>query len=482
MQLEPSTQSTPHALTRQEFLIFFSTVFLPMFLAAVDRTILATATPSIVSDLGMLSLSSWIAIGYLLATVATIPIYGWLGDRFGRRNVLVFALGIFCVGSVVGALAQGMPQMILGRVIQGLGGGGLMSLSQALIAELIPPRERAKYQGYFASMFACASVGGPVIGGLVVSHYTWHWLFWANIPLAFIAVWRLIKLTPKIALPPPNKHIDKTGLLVFPLLCTSFLYWASVAGQSFPWLSVTSGYFIFAIILLSVIFYRNQQRHPAPILPKHLITNRAIYIPITTSMLFAACMFALVFFLPIYLQLGLKTNPAMSGLLLLPLTTGQIFGALCSGRIMAKTGIPKWIPVVGMSLSMCGFIALGSVAPQPWLVGFFGLVCGMGFGTVMPTTQLVIQSVGGRENLGSVTALASLSRNLGAAVGTALFGALIYTLLPGFSRNISIEVLLNSPQEPIVHTFQISFYVAAVIAGLAALNAARAPIVELATQ
>ncbi|WP_413691791.1 MFS transporter [Psychromonas sp. KJ10-2] len=228
------------ALTRQAFLIFFSAVFLPMFLAAVDQTILATATPSIVADLGQLHLSSWIAIGYLLATIATVPIYGWLGDRYGRRNVLVWALGIFCIGSVVGAVASDMPELIMGRVIQGLGGGGLMSLSQALIAELIPPRQRAKYQGYFASMFACASIGGPVIGGLVVTHYTWHWLFWANIPLAMIAAWRLLRLTPKPILEHRNKPIDWVGLLVFPLLCTVFLYWASVGGQDFQWLSLTS--------------------------------------------------------------------------------------------------------------------------------------------------------------------------------------------------------------------------------------------------
>ncbi|RBW47018.1 MFS transporter [Psychromonas sp. B3M02] len=467
------------ALTRQAFLIFFSAVFLPMFLAAVDQTILATATPSIVADLGQLHLSSWIAIGYLLATVATVPIYGWLGDRYGRRNVLVWALGIFCIGSVVGAVASDMTELIMGRVIQGLGGGGLMSLSQALIAELIPPRQRAKYQGYFASMFACASIGGPVIGGLVVTHYTWHWLFWANIPLAMIAAWRLLRLTPKPILEHRNKPIDWVGLLVFPLLCTVFLYWASVGGQDFQWLSLTSLVYWVVFVALGGIFYRNQCRHSTPFLPNHLLVDRAIYIPLLTSLLFAACMFALIFFLPIYLQLGLKTNAATSGLLLLPLTGGQIFGALCSGRIMSKTGVPKWIPVIGMSLSASGFIALGSLPPEPVLIGFLGMLCGIGFGTVMPTTQLVIQTVAGKSNVGTVTALASLSRNLGAATGTALFGVLLYALLPGFDHNTSIEALRSGSHEPVVNAFQTSFYVAAVVAVLAALNAARAPLITL---
>lgn len=469
-------------LTRQAFLVFFSAVFLPMFLAAVDQTILATATPSIVGDLGQLHLSSWIAIGYLLATVASVPIYGWLGDRYGRRNVLVWALGIFCIGSIVGGLAENMSHMIIGRIIQGLGGGGLMSLSQALIGELIPPRQRAKYQGYFASMFACASIGGPVIGGLVVTHYSWHWLFWANIPLAAIAAWRLMRLTSKVDLAHRHRPIDWVGLMTFPILCCLFLYWVSVAGQNFEWLSLSSAYYLVLILLLAVVFYRNQVRHSTPFLPNELLKNRAIYIPLITSMLFAACMFALIFFLPIYLQLGLKTNAATSGLLLLPLTVGQISGALISGRVMAKTGVPKYIPVVGMSLSTAGFIALGSIPPEPMLIAILGMFCGIGFGTVMPTTQLVIQTVAGKANIGSVTALASLSRNLGAAVGTALFGVLIYTLLPEFDHNTSIEMLRSGPQEPIINAFQTAFYVAAVITTLAALNAARAPLILLANE
>ncbi|MEL0629154.1 MDR family MFS transporter [Psychromonas aquatilis] len=469
-------------LTRSTFLVFFSAVFLPMFLAAVDQTILATATPSIVGDLGQLHLSSWIAIGYLLATAASVPIYGWLGDRYGRRNMLLWALGIFCIGSIIGAIASNMSELIMGRVIQGLGGGGLMSLSQALIAELIPPRQRAKYQGYFASMFACASIGGPVIGGFVVTHYTWHWLFWANIPLAMIAVWRLLCLTPSPTLEHRNKPIDWVGLAVFPTLCTVFLYWASVGGENFAWFSLTSALYLLVVTVLSIIFYQNQRRHKTPFLPNELLANRAIYIPLITSMMFAACMFALVFFLPIYLQLGLKTNAATSGLLLLPLTVGQISGALISGQIMLRTGIPKWIPVVGLSLSSCGFIALGTLPPEPTLVGALGLLCGLGFGTVMPTTQLVIQTIGGKANVGSVTALASLSRNLGAAVGTAFFGVLIYTLLPNFDHNTSIEVLQSGPQAPVIAAFQTSFYVAAVIAALGAMNAARAPLIHLANE
>lgn len=193
-------------------------------------------------------------------------------------------------------------------------------------------------------------------------------------------------------------------------------------------------------------------------------------------------MFALIFFLPIYLQLGLKSNAATSGLLLLPVTVGSILGALSSGRIMAKTGIPKWIPVVGMSLSTIGFIALGSFEPSPIIISVLGMLCGIGFGTVMPTTQLVIQTVAGKENVGSVTALASLSRNLGAAMGTALFGALIYSLLPSFDHHTSIEVLRSGAKEPIIAAFQTSFYVAACVAGLAAINAARAPLVSLGNE
>jgi MFS family permease len=182
---------TADAPRREDVLALFSAVMLPMFLAAVDQTLLATATPRIAQEFGDLADTSWIAVGYLLASATIVLVYGRLGDLKGRRNVLLAALGVFTLGSLACGLAQSLPQLLAARVLQGLGGGGLMTLSQALIGELVPPRERIRFQGYFALMFTCASIGGPVIGGFVVSHTSWRWLFFANLPLAAFAAWRL---------------------------------------------------------------------------------------------------------------------------------------------------------------------------------------------------------------------------------------------------------------------------------------------------
>ncbi|MGZ5720249.1 MAG: MFS transporter, partial [Burkholderiales bacterium] len=187
------SQAASRPVTRAEFLNLFFAVFLPMFMAAVDQTLLATATPAIAGSLGNLRDSSWIAVAYLLSSAVIVPMYGRLGDLRGKRTMLLVALGVFAVGSLACSLAQSMPQLVAARVLQGLGGGGLMTLSQALVGELVPPIERVRFQGYFALMFTTASIGGPVLGGLVVSNFSWRWLFVANLPLAAIAAWRLCR-------------------------------------------------------------------------------------------------------------------------------------------------------------------------------------------------------------------------------------------------------------------------------------------------
>lgn len=472
--LNSSSGSALQLVSKKDFLHIFSIVFLPMLLAAVDQTLLATATPSIVNELGGMHLASWIIIGYLLATAASVPIYGWLGDRFNRRNMLIVALIIFLLGSIISALAQSMLILVIGRIIQGLGGGGLMSLSQALIGEFVPPRQRARFQGYFASLFAVASIGGPVIGGFVVTYLSWQWLFWVNIPLVIFAVYRLISLTTTKSTSDKEK-IDWTGLILFPIMMSTLIYWLTAGGHGFAWLSLESVIVIGAFMLLTIAFIIQQKKVLHSFLPLKLLSKKEIYIPLTSTFLFAACLFALIFFLPIYLQIGFGANASTSGLLLLPLTIGTIIGAYTTGKIIAKTGVPKWIPVVGMSITTVAFLLLGILSPVPALIAGLGFFCGLGLGTVMPSTQLLIQAIAGKRNLGRIISMASLSRSLGASMGTALFGALIYALIPNFSRNSSIEFLLNSPREHIINAFQIGFLVAALIAFCCAINAARAP-------
>ncbi|WP_139182856.1 MFS transporter, partial [Vibrio cholerae] len=277
---------------RKTFLGIFFTVFLPMFLAAVDQTLLATATPAIVRDLGNLQLSSWIAIGYMLASAASVPVYGWLGDQYGRKPMLMIALSIFALGSVICAFAMNMPWLVAGRIVQGLGSGGLMSLSQALIGELVPPRERARFQGYFSSLFAVASIGGPVLGGVLVTYLSWQWLFWFNLPLVGIALYRLARFQFVQSSRKSEASIDVAGLILFPSMMTLIIYWLSAGGHYFPWFSVTSISLVSAFVLTSLLFIAQQKRVTASFLPLRLLARREIHIPLLSTFIFAACLFA----------------------------------------------------------------------------------------------------------------------------------------------------------------------------------------------
>jgi EmrB/QacA subfamily drug resistance transporter len=468
-------------VTREQFLNLFASVFLPMFMAAVDQTLLATATPAIAASLGGLRDTSWIAVAYLLASAVVVPVYGRLGDLRGRRNVLLGALGLFALGSLACGFAQSLPQLVAARVVQGLGGGGLMMLSQALIAELVSPRERARFQGYFAIVFTSASVGGPVLGGVVVSSLSWRWLFFANLPLAVFAAWRLLRLPAGEKHPHRSGLRDPVGMALFFAGMGSALFWLTSVGHHFPWRSGESVALAATAVAALAILARHQSRHPAPFLPVELVRERAIAFSVLTTALFAACMFAMVFFLPIYLQLGHHFSPTASGLLLLPLTAGMVTGSVSTGRFVARTGRPRGLPVIGMSLASVALAGLGIVPSNIAVVALLGFLTGLGFGTVMPVNQVVAQTVAGRARLGAVTAAISLARSVGAATGAALFGALIYALMP----DVDLRALVVSADDArelaqtLMRAFHRAFLGAAVVAALAAFSASRVPHVPL---
>jgi len=459
---------TAETVSRAEFLNLFAAVFLPMFMAAVDQTLLATATPAIAASLGGLRDTSWIAVGYLLASATIVPVYGRLGDRRGRREVLLVALGVFTLGSLACGLAQSLPQLVAARVLQGLGGGGLMTLSQALIGELVPPRERARFQGYFALMFTAASVTGPVVGGLVVSNASWRWLFIANLPLAAFAAWRLMRLPKGEQHAPAARGADLPGHLLFAVgvLCT--LFWLTSGGHRFAWGSAPSLALLATGAVGLGLLWRHERRHPAPFLPVELLHERTVLLSVVVVALFASCLFAVVFFLPVYLQLGHEMSAQGSGLLLLPLTAGMVVGSMSSSRILMRTGRPHWIPVTGLSVSSAALFALALIPVSQVLIGCLAFVAGIGFGCVMPTTQVTMQTVAGRQRLGVVTALMALARSTGGATGPALFGAVAFSLMPAAAHGRSVT-----------SAFHTAFLVFAVVAAAAAFIASRIPVLTL---
>jgi len=471
------TSAGPGAtVSRAEFLNLFAAVFLPMFMAAVDQTLLATATPAIAESLGGLRDSSWIAVGYLLASATIVPVYGRFGDLRGRRNVLLAALGVFTLGSLACGIAQSLPQLLAARVLQGLGGGGLMTLSQALIGELVPPRERMRFQGYFALVFTCASIGGPVLGGFVVSHTSWRWLFFANLPLAAFAAWRLSRL------PQGDRHVpaapgrDLPGHFLFAIGAVSTLFWLTSVGHRFAWNSVESvGLFALAAVTVSWLIW-HENRHRSPFLPVDLLRERTIALSTLRTAMFASCLFAIVFFLPIYLQLGHHVSAQASGFLLLPVTTGMVTAAMLASRLLGRTGEAHWIPVGGMSITATALLLLAILPSTLTLVITLGFFTGLGLGAVMPVNQIVVQTVAGRQRLGAVMSLIGLARATGGAAGAALFGAVVFAMIPDVDRQ---ALTAAADVAPIVAAFHRAFLFAAAVAALAALTASRIPKIRL---
>ncbi|HTP62064.1 MAG TPA: MFS transporter [Burkholderiales bacterium] len=465
------------AVSVRDFLHIFSAVMLPMFLASVDQTLLATATPAIAAELGGLSDTSWIAVGYLLAATVMGPLYGRLGDRYGRREMLMLAVGAFAAGSVACALAPSMGALVAARAVQGLGGGGLMVMAQALIGELVPPRQRGRFQGYFASVFTLASVSGPVIGGFVVTHASWRWLFWVNVPLCAFAGWRLSRIARPAAAERGAPIEDLLGVAWFAAATTSTLLWVSFGGHRFDWLSLAGLALGLGSALLWAGLLGRERRLAVPFLPVELLREPAIRLISATVACFTACMFSLIFFLPIYLQLGHRVSAADAGVLLLPLTFGLVTGSTTTGRIVSRTGRIRKLPAIGLSWSACMLLLLGLLPPSTTAVGLLGFGIGLGFGTVMPCAQLVVQTVAGRARLGAAAATVSLARSLGSATGTALFGSVVFALLQGL--NLGSALHGTSDATLVIHAFHACFLGAACIAATGAWIASRMPAVKL---
>jgi EmrB/QacA subfamily drug resistance transporter len=484
----PDTAAPAAAPAQASFGALFAAVMLPMFLAAVDQTLLATATPRIAQDLGGLADSSWIAVGYLLAATVTAPLYGRMGDRMGRRNVLLVALAVFVAGSLACAVARSMWGLVGARVLQGLGGGGLMVLSQALIGELVSPAERPRYQGYFAAVFTVSSVGGPVVGGFVVNHFDWRWLFLANLPLGLFAAWRVLQLPPPQRSAQRDAPYDPVGLVLFALCACSVLLWLSLAGHRFPVWSPESGGLACTAALSGALLARQQRRHPFPFLPLDVLRVRGVGWICLSIVGFAGTMFALVFLLPIYLQVAQNATAAGAGLQLLPLTIGMVVGSTVNARVSRRTHRSGMLPPWGLAAASLALATLAVLPPTAFGIAAASAVCGLGFGTVMPSAQIATQILAGRERLGASAALLSLTRSTGAAVGTAAFGGLAFALLDGQARDGGGAgagaggVLAGLSAAQVTHAFHLVFGVLAAYAALAAVAASRAPRMDLAAR
>lgn len=421
-----SLQPAPFLLTKRRIWIIFSALIAGMLLSSLDQTIVSTAMPTIVGDLGGVENQVWITTAYLLATTIVMPIYGKFGDVLGRRRLFLGAIAIFTLASIACAFAPSFWTFVVFRAIQGLGGGGLMILSQAIIADIVPANERGKYLGPLGGIFGLSAVGGPLLGGFFVDHLTWRWAFYINIPVGIAAF--VIAL---LALTLPNKRaerrIDVLGILFLSAATTCVIFFTDFGGDTqHGWGSLGTWAWAVGLVLAVVAFIQTERRAEDPIIPLSLFRNPTFVNATAIGLTLGLGMFAAIGFLPTFLQMASGTSAAVSGLLLLPMMAGLIGTSILSGQVITKTGRYKAFPIVGTLLVGATMVAMtGLSATTPiWLICAYLLVFGAGLGLIMQVVVLVAQNAVPAAQLGTATSTNNYFREVGGALGTAVFGAI----------------------------------------------------------
>ena len=417
----------PAAFTHAQIMRVLAGVLLCILLAAIDQTVVVPAVPSIAADLNGYSHLSWIVSAYLLTSTAATPIYGRLSDMYGRRRLLLPAIAIFVAASILCALAQSLPQLIAARALQGLGGAGLMSMAQSAIADVVPPRERGRYQGYMAAMWGLASIAGPILGGWVTDQFSWRWIFWMNLPIgavAFLLSAHALRILPARRIP---GRIDFPGAVLLAGAITATLLLMSWGGSVYDWASPE----ILALAgascgLLACLVWR-ERTAADPLLPPRLFTHSVFVRGVTVAALAAASMFAAIFLLPLYFQLIRGANAAESGTLLVPFLALNVCGAFASGQVARYLGRAKIVLVGGLLMTLVGFAVLTRLEADSSAV-FSGLLMafvGFGIGACMPTTLMIVQNAADRRDVGAATAGLLFIRSMGGAFGITLAGAIL---------------------------------------------------------
>lgn len=424
----PPPAGTPPA--RPAFLVVFPSIMLPMFLAVVDQTIVATALPAIAASTGAIERAPWIVVAYLIAATVAAPLYGRLGDSFGRRRMLQIALVVFLVTSLLCAAAPTIELLTVARVLQGLGGGGLMTLSQALIGEAVPPRERARYQGWIATVAVTANSFGPVVGGLLTEHFGWRAIFLVNLPVALVALWLARRLPAGAAQRLPWRA-DPGGLVLFAVLVTTTLLSLEQVQRANVAALPAAGALLAAAALALVLLIVHERRTPSPLIPLALLRQPAIWRSDAMAACHGAALVSLITFLPVFLQVVRGASPSATGLLLVPLTIGIGTGSLLTGRLVARTGRTTVFPAVGLVLATVNLLALAMWADMLAMPALAALMLwnGLCMGTVMGVVQVMVQSAAGPLRLGEAAASVQFSRSIGAGLGTALVATVLFGAL-----------------------------------------------------
>jgi EmrB/QacA subfamily drug resistance transporter len=425
------TARTPGAPGRRALVVVFVGLNLGMLLSTLDGTIVATALPSIVRDLGGVSGITWVVTSYLLAQVASMPLYGKLGDVYGRKRVFVVAVVLFTIGSMLCGAAGSMGQLLAARSVQGLGAGGLATLAMAIIADLVPPRQLGRWLGYQGAIFAVGGVAGPLTGGLFVDELSWRWAFYATAPLAVVSV-ALVGFTLRVPYRRIPHAIDYLGSALLTGAVVALVVLATVAGNDVAWVSPATVALGAAVVLLTVAFIRRERRVAEPFVPVRLLTNAVVRASGGLNFMSGLVFYCGIFFVPVFLQDVAGVSALASGLLLIPLMSATALATLVAGRGVERSGRYRIWPILG-SLCMGAGLALLATMQRGTPVAVasaFGAVVGTGVGFVMQTSLLALQNRVDPAELGIATSTALLARTLGGTIGTSVFGAVLAAGLP----------------------------------------------------
>ncbi|MEH1098157.1 MDR family MFS transporter [Micromonospora sp. CPCC 205561] len=423
------TTQAPTFDRRQIRLLMFG-LMTGMLLAALDQTIVGTALPTIVGELGGINHYSWVVTAYLLASTASTPLYGKMADLYGRRPVFLFSIGTFLLGSLLAGLSQDMTQLIVTRGIQGIGAGGLMTLAFTIISDVVSPRERGRYQGLFGAVFGVSSVAGPLVGGYF-AETDWRWIFYINVPLGILAIVVCSRVLRLIPFTRREHSVDwlGAGLLVAGVSC--LLLALSWGGNEYAWGSgVIVGLFV-AGAVLGVLFVLQEARVAEPILPLRLFRSATFALANSAGFVLGLVMFGSIIFIPLYLQIVKGASPTRSGLLMLPMMAGIIITSVLTGRAMSRIGRYKWFPVAGAAVLLAGMLLFTrlEVATSLWVAFGFMVVIGVGLGLCMQSLILAVQNSVSMRDLGAGTSSATFFRSLGGSFGVAILGAVLSSRL-----------------------------------------------------
>ena len=479
MSLRESLARQPpgYDFTIGRILAIYSGLMLTLFLAALDQTIVATALPRIVSDLGGITQYSWVFTAYMLTSTVTVPLYGKLGDVYGRKNLFLFAISVFLLGSLLCGTATDMTQLVIFRAVQGIGAGGLFPLSLAVIGNIVPPRDRGRWQGLIGAVFAASSIIGPAVGGFIVDNASWRWIFLVNIPVGGLALVVVAIVMPRRA--PLTQHsIDWLGAGLLAGGTAALLMALVWGGKSYPWTSAhVIGAFVIAAALI-VAFTAVERRAPEPILPFDILRNPIVAGSIACMALVGMAMFGTISYVPLFVQGVIGTSATSSGVVLTPLMLGAVTTSILTGQLVSRTGRYRWNAVLGPVVLTFGMILLWrmDVNTTNAEAARNMVVAGIGIGSMMQVFVLSVQNAVPRATIGSATALTQFSRQMGATIGVTVMGAIVNAGLPpgvGGSEGIGLHRLPPAARETLGAAIHPAFAAAAAVSAVVWLIAVK---------